>query len=160
MTTASSNDFEPRIVGFLCNWCSYAGADAAGTSRMKYPPNVRIVRVMCSGRVSPELVIRTFREGADGVMVLGCHIGDCHYVSGNFRTAKRFPIFRSLLSHLGIHPDRLLLEWVSSSEARRFADVVEEFTARIRALGPLETKGTRETKKLEQKEVAAHEPAG
>lgn len=136
-----SEDFEPRIIGFLCNWCSYAGADAAGTSRLPYPPNIRIVRVMCSGRVSPELVLRTFREGADGVLVLGCHIGDCHYTDGNHRTAKRIPILRQLLSYVGIEPERLRLEWVSSSEAQRFAQVVSEFTETVRRLGPLELKG-------------------
>lgn len=136
-----SEDFEPRIIGFLCNWCSYVGADAAGTSRLPYPPNIRIVRVMCSGRVSPELVLRTFREGADGVLVLGCHIGDCHYTDGNHRTAKRIPILRQLLSYVGIEPKRLRLEWVSSSEAQRFAQVVSEFTETVRRLGPLELKG-------------------
>lgn len=136
-----SEDFEPRIIGFLCNWCSYAGADAAGTSRLPYPPNIRIVRVMCSGRVSPELVLRTFREGADGVLVLGCHIGDCHYTDGNHRTAKRIPILRQLLSYVGIEPERLRLEWVSSSEAQRFAQVVSEFTETVRRLGPLALKG-------------------
>ncbi|HEY67775.1 MAG: methyl-viologen-reducing hydrogenase subunit delta [Chloroflexi bacterium] len=134
-------DFEPRIIGFLCNWCSYAGADAAGTSRLSYPSNIRVVRVMCSGRVSPELVLRAFREGADGVLVLGCHIGDCHYTDGNHRTAKRIPILRKLLSYVGIEPERLRLEWVSSSEAQRFAQVVSEFTETVRQLGPLEKGG-------------------
>jgi len=136
-----SEDFEPRIIGFLCNWCSYAGADAAGTSRMGYPSNLRVVRVMCSGRVSPELVLRTFREGADGVLVLGCHIGDCHYTDGNHRTAKRMPVLRKLLSYVGIDPARLQMAWVSSSEAKRFTQVVSEFTETVRQLGPLELKG-------------------
>jgi F420-non-reducing hydrogenase iron-sulfur subunit len=133
-----SNTFEPRIVGFLCNWCSYGGADAAGTARLHYPPNLRIVRVMCSGRVSPELVVRAFREGADGVLVLGCHIGDCHYQEGNHRTAKRMPILQQLLGYFGINPRRLRLDWVSSAESQRFAQVVTEFTENIRALGPSE----------------------
>jgi F420-non-reducing hydrogenase iron-sulfur subunit len=133
-----SETFEPRIVGFLCNWCSYAGADAAGISRLQYPPNLRPVRVMCSGRVSPELVMRAFREGADGVLVLGCHIGDCHYREGNHRTAKRMPVLRNLLSYLGIRPERLRLDWVSAAESTRFAQVVTEFTEEIRALGPSE----------------------
>jgi len=137
-----SEKFEPRIIGFLCNWCSYAGADAAGTSRLPYPSNIRVVRVMCSGRVSPELVLRAFREGADGVLVLGCHIGDCHYTDGNHRTAKRIPILRRLLSYVGIEPDRLHLEWVSSSEAQKFTQVVSEFTERVRQLGPLNLKGS------------------
>jgi F420-non-reducing hydrogenase iron-sulfur subunit len=131
-----TTEFEPRIIGFLCNWCSYAGADAAGISRFKYQPNVRIVRVMCSGRVSPELVLRAFREGADGVLVLGCHIGDCHYVSGNHRTAKRIPVLRRLLGYIGIEPERLRLDWVSSAEAPKFQQVVNEFTEAIRELGP------------------------
>ena len=131
-----TTEFEPRIIGFLCNWCSYAGADAAGISRFKYRPNIRIVRVMCSGRVSPELVLRAFREGADGVLVLGCHIGDCHYVSGNHRTAKRIPVLRNLLDYVGIEPERLRLDWVSSAEAPKFQQVVNEFTETIRELGP------------------------
>lgn len=133
--------FEPRIIGFLCNWCSYAGADAAGISRLPYPSNMRVVRVMCSGRVSPELVLRAFREGADGVLVLGCHIGDCHYTDGNHRTAKRIPILRNLLSYVGIKPGRLRLEWVSSSEAQKFTQVVSEFTETVRQLGPLNLQG-------------------
>jgi F420-non-reducing hydrogenase iron-sulfur subunit len=135
-----SNGYEPRIVGFLCNWCSYAGADGAGTARIKYPANMRVVRVMCSGRVSPELVLRTFRQGADGVIVLGCHIGDCHYAEGNHRTAKRMPMLRNLLSYAGIHPDRLRLDWASSAEGARLAEIVTEFTERIQELGKLETK--------------------
>ncbi|MHA1570151.1 MAG: hydrogenase iron-sulfur subunit, partial [Alphaproteobacteria bacterium] len=99
---AANKEFEPRIIGFLCNWCSYAGSDLAGTSRMTHRPNVRIVRVMCSARVSPDLVLRTFREGADGVIVLGCHIGDCHYTDGNHRTIKRIPMLRKLLEIAGI----------------------------------------------------------
>jgi F420-non-reducing hydrogenase iron-sulfur subunit len=134
--TDMTTEFEPRIIGFFCNWCSYAGADAAGISRFKYQPNIRIVRVMCSGRVSPELVLRAFREGADGVLVLGCHIGDCHYVSGNHRTAKRFPVLRRLLEYIGIEPERLRLDWVSSAEAPKFQQVVNEFTEAIRELGP------------------------
>jgi len=131
-----TTDFEPRIIGFLCNWCSYAGAYAAGISRFKYQPNIRIVRVMCSGRVSPELVLRAFREGADGVLVLGCHIGDCHYVSGNHRTAKRMPVLRRILEYIGIEPERLRLDWVSSAEAPKFQQVVNEFTETIKELGP------------------------
>jgi F420-non-reducing hydrogenase iron-sulfur subunit len=138
---SEQNGYEPRIVGFLCNWCSYAGADGAGTARIKYPPNMRVVRVMCSGRVSPELVLRTFRQGADGVIVLGCHIGDCHYVEGNHRTAKRMPMLRNLLGYAGIHPDRLRLDWASGAEGPILAEIVTEFTERIRELGKLETKG-------------------
>lgn len=130
-------EFEPRIVAFMCNWCTYAAADTAGISRMQQPPNVLPIRVMCSGRVSPEMVLRTFRAGADGVLVMGCHIGDCHYNSGNHRTAKRVPLLRNLLSYAGINPDRLRLAWVSSAEAPRFVEVTSEFIETIRALGPL-----------------------
>jgi len=129
--------FEPKIIGFLCRWCSYPGADLAGTSRIKYPPNLLPIRVMCSGRVSPEMVLRTFRAGADGVLVMGCHIGDCHYSSGNHRTAKRIPLLRNLLSYVGINPDRLRLAWVSAAEALRFVQVTTEFVEEIRELGPL-----------------------
>jgi len=129
--------FEPKIIGFLCRWCSYPGADLAGTSRIKYPPNLLPIRVMCSGRVSPEMVLRTFRAGADGVLVMGCHIGDCHYSSGNHRTAKRIPLLRNLLSYVGINPDRLRLAWVSAAEAPRFVQVTTEFVDEIRELGPL-----------------------
>jgi F420-non-reducing hydrogenase iron-sulfur subunit len=133
----SENDFEPKIIGFLCRWCSYPGADLAGTSRIKYPPNVIPIRVMCSGRVSPEMVLRAFRAGADGVLVMGCHIGDCHYSSGNHRTMKRIPLLRNLLSYAGINPDRLRLAWVSAAEAPRFVKVTTEFTETVRELGPL-----------------------
>lgn len=137
MSEPKNEPFEPRVVAFLCNWCAYAGADNAGVSRMKSPANVLPVRVMCSGRVSPELILRTFRSGADGVMVLGCHIGDCHYVSGNHRTAKRVPLVRKLLGYVGINPERLRLEWVSSAEAPRFVEVTKEFVETVRALGPI-----------------------
>lgn len=137
---SDNNGYEPRIVGFLCNWCSYAGADGAGTARVKYPANMRVVRVMCSGRVSPELVLRTFRQGADGVIVLGCHIGDCHYTEGNHRTARRIPMLRNLLGYAGIHPDRLRLDWASAAEGPTLAKIVTEFTERVRELGKLETK--------------------
>jgi F420-non-reducing hydrogenase iron-sulfur subunit len=132
-----TDSFEPRILAFLCNWCSYASADNAGIARIPSPPNILPIRVMCSGRVSPEMVLRAFRSGADGVLVLGCHIGDCHYVSGNHRTAKRIPLLRNLLGYVGIDPARLRLDWVSSAEALRFAQVTQEFTEHIRALGPL-----------------------
>jgi len=130
-------DFEPRIVAFMCNWCTYAGADNAGVARMQSPANVLPIRVMCSGRVSPEMVLRTFRAGADGVLVMGCHIGDCHYSSGNHRTAKRMPLLRNLLSYVGVNPDRLRLAWVSAAEAPRFVQVTTEFADKIRELGPL-----------------------
>jgi F420-non-reducing hydrogenase iron-sulfur subunit len=128
--------FEPRIVGFLCNWCSYTGADLAGTSRIKYPSNVRIIRVMCSGRVDPFMVLSALKKGADGVLICGCHIGDCHYVSGNFQTEKRVPILKKALETLGMDPRRVRLEWVSASEGARFAHVVTSFVEELRQLGP------------------------
>jgi len=128
--------FEPRIIAFLCTWCSYTGADTAGIARIKSPPNLRAIRVPCSGRVSPELVLKSFDQGADGVLVLGCHIGECHYDTGNHRTAKRLPILRSLLSFAGLEPERLRLDWVSASEGERFARIAAEFTQAVRALGP------------------------
>ncbi len=133
-----SENFEPKVVAFLCNWCSYAGADSAGIARMPSPANVLPIRVMCSGRVSPEMVLRAFRAGADGVLVLGCHIGDCHYIDGNHRTAKRMPLVQNLLGYVGVNPDRFRLDWVSSAEAPKFAKVTKEFVDTVRALGPLE----------------------
>jgi F420-non-reducing hydrogenase iron-sulfur subunit len=133
-----AEEFEPKIVAFLCNWCSYAGADNAGVARLESPPNILPIRVMCSGRVSPEMIIRAFRAGADGVLVLGCHIGDCHYISGNHRTAKRIPLLRKLLAYFGINPERLRLDWVSSAESTKFAKVTKEFVETIRVLGPIE----------------------
>ncbi len=135
--------FEPRIVGILCNWCSYTGADLAGTSRMKYAPNVRVVRVMCSGRMDPTLVLKAFQEGADGVLLAGCHIGDCHYISGNLKTLRRIPLLKRVLVELGIEPERLRLEWVSASEGARYQGVVNEFVEQIRSLGPLDLEARR-----------------
>ena len=128
--------FEPKIVAFLCTWCSYTGADLAGTSRKSSPWNVRAIRTPCSGRVSPELIIRAFDEGADGVIVLGCHIGECHYDSGNHRTAKRLPVLEDLLTFVGLEPERLRLDWVSASEGDRFSKIMTEFTETVRELGP------------------------
>ena len=128
--------FEPKIVAFLCTWCSYTGADLAGTSRKSSPWNISAIRVPCSGRVSPELLTRAFDEGADGVIVLGCHIGECHYDTGNHRTAKRVPVLKSLLTFVGLEPERLRLDWVSASEGDRFSKIMTEFTETIRELGP------------------------
>jgi F420-non-reducing hydrogenase iron-sulfur subunit len=132
-----SEPFEPKVVAYLCNWCSYAGADSAGIARIPSPPNILPIRVMCSGRVSPEMILRAFRSGADGVLVLGCHIGDCHYINGNHRTVKRVPLLRNLLGYVGINPDRLMLDWVSSAEAPKFAKVTKEFVETVRELGPI-----------------------
>jgi len=129
--------FEPKIVGFLCNWCTYTGADLAGTSRMKYAPNVRVVRIMCSGRLDPTFVLKAFREGADGVFMGGCHPGDCHYQDGNMKTMRRIPLLKRLLVQLGIEPGRLRLEWISASEGERYKTTINEFVEQIRELGPL-----------------------
>jgi F420-non-reducing hydrogenase iron-sulfur subunit len=129
--------FEPRIVGFLCNWCSYTGADLAGVSRMKSAPNLRIVRVMCSGRVDPSFLLRAFQLGADGVLVAGCHPGDCHYQEGNFKALRRVLLLKRVLSAYGIDERRLRLEWISASEGDKFARVATEFTEEVRKLGPL-----------------------
>jgi F420-non-reducing hydrogenase iron-sulfur subunit len=128
--------YEPKIIGFLCTWCSYTGADLAGTARLKSAWNLRAVRVPCSGRVSPELIMKAFDQGADGVLVLGCHIGECHYDNGNHRTAKRLPVLHELMVFAGLEPERLRLDWVSASEGDRFARIVNEFTEAVRALGP------------------------
>ncbi len=129
--------FEPRILAFLCNWCSYAGADLAGVSRLQYPHNIRVIRVMCSGSVSPHHLLRAFRKGADGVLVAGCHIGDCHYLKGNYMTLKRVRFMEEMLRFAGFDPARLRLEWISAAEGIRFAEVVREFTATVKGLGPM-----------------------
>lgn len=125
-----------RILAFLCNWCSYAGADLAGVSRLQYPPNVLDVRVMCTGTISPYFVVKAFQEGMDGVLIAGCHIGDCHYLKGNYMTAKRFQVLREAVKFLGLEESRLRLEWVSAAEGEKYADVVRSFTEQVRALGP------------------------
>ena len=129
--------YRPKIIAFLCTWCSYTGADTAGIARLKSPAHFRAVRVPCSGRVSPELIMRTFDQGADGVLVLGCHIGECHYDSGNHRTAKRIPVLKSLLEFAGLEPQRLRLDWVSASEGERFSRIATEFCNEILDLGPV-----------------------
>ncbi len=133
--------FEPLIVAFCCNWCAYAGADLAGTSRFEYPPNVRIVRVMCSGRIDPAIVLEVLEKGADGVLIAGCHPGDCHYVEGNYYAELRFRALRKLLALSGLEPERLRLEWVSASEGRKWADVVRSFVEELRRLGPSPLRG-------------------
>ena len=126
----------PKIVAFLCNWCSYAGADLAGTSRLQYPPNIRVIRVPCSGRINPVYIIKALMEGADGVMVSGCHPGDCHYLSGNLFARRRFVVLKKLLSTCGIDPDRVQFTWVSASEGGRFAEVIKQVTENVKKLGP------------------------
>jgi len=137
---AVAGEFEPKIIGFLCNWCSYAGADLCGVSRYQYPTNVRPVRVMCSTRISPHLVLDIFKAGADGILLGGCHLNDCHYISGNFYTEKRVRLMLKLLEDAGVDPKRLRLEWVSASEGEKFSKVVTEFTETIRSLGPNQVK--------------------
>ena len=132
--------FEPKIVGFLCNWCSYTGADLAGTARIKYAPNIRSIRVMCSGRIDPTFVVKAFAEGADGVLIAGCHPGDCHYQEGNYKALRRYLLLKRILPEYGIDAGRLRLEWVAASEGERFANVVNEFTEQVRNLGPMNFK--------------------
>lgn len=139
---AHPEKYEPRIVGFLCNWCAYSGADLAGVSRLRSAPNLRIIRVMCSGRVDPSFIIRAFQLGADGVLVAGCHPGDCHYQEGNFKALRRVLMLKRILGEFGIDPRRLRLEWISASEAEKFARVSTEFTQEVRALGPLHLQPT------------------
>jgi len=131
------NGFEPKIVGFLCNWCSYAGADLAGVSRIQYPPNIRVVRVMCSGRIEPSFILEAFKDGADGVLVAGCHLpSDCHYLSGNFKALRRITLLKKVLEEFGIESERLRLEWISASEGDKFAAVVRDMVEEIKKLGP------------------------
>ncbi len=131
-----SDDFEPKIVAFLCNWCSYAGADLAGTSRFQYPPNIRVIRVMCSGRVNPMFVSRALVEGADGVLISGCHPGECHYEKGNIIAKRRFELMHELLDFMGLDPGRFQVSWVSASEGVKFQDVVTRFVDQVKELGP------------------------
>ena len=139
----SERDFEPRIIGFLCRWCSYPGADLAGTSRITYPPNLIPIRVMCSGRVDPTFVVKALADGADGVLIAGCHPPtDCHYQSGNIKAMRRYPLLMRMLDQFGIERERVRLEWISASEGPKFAQVVAEMREAIKPLGPLKTNGT------------------
>lgn len=133
------SEFEPNIVAFLCNWCSYAGADLTGTTRTHYPPTLKVIRVMCTGRVNPLFVAQVLRTGADGVLISGCHPGECHYMKGNFLARRRFLIMRNLLEFIGIDPQRIRMSWVSASEGKKFADVITEVTEEIKQLGPLQS---------------------
>jgi coenzyme F420-reducing hydrogenase delta subunit len=132
----SKKNWEPRIIGFLCNWCSYTGADLAGTSRLQYPPNVRVIRLMCSSRVNPQLVLKAFQEGADGVLVSGCHPGDCHYIEGNYHARRKLTMLLDLIEYVGIDKKRFQVSWVSASEGPKFADVIKRFTDQVKNLGP------------------------
>ena len=141
-----AEEFEPSIIGFLCNWCSYAGADLAGTSRMKYPPNIKSIRVMCSGRVDPVFILEALKKGADGILVAGCHPGDCHYQSGNYKTNRRIKLLKKLLGEMGIEPGRVRFEYVSASEGAKFASIVTEFVDELKKLGPNPLKEMAEVK--------------
>jgi len=136
--------FEPRIVAFFCNWCTYLAADLAGTSRMKYAPNARVIRVMCSGRVDPQFVLDAFAQGADGVLIGGCHPGDCHYQEGNYKTLRRYRLLKRLLQQMGIEEERLRLEWISASEADRLRNAMNDMVEKVRALGPLHLRAEKE----------------
>lgn len=136
-------DFEPKILGFLCNWCSYAGADLAGVSRFQYSPNIRVIRVMCSAKVDPMYVMKALLNGVDGVLIGGCHPGECHYLSGNYYARRRAIMLKKLLEVIGIEPERLRLAWVSASEGTVFAEVVNDFTETLKGLGPNPLKGQR-----------------
>ena len=129
-------EFEPKIIAFLCNWCTYAGADLAGTSRMQYPPNIRIIRLMCSGAVDPLYILKALMDGADGVLIGGCHPGDCHYMSGNYKARRRFVLLKSILKTLGMEDERVWVRWVSASEGQKFADTMTEMTKAIKEMGP------------------------
>ena len=136
MEEALQASWEPKIVAFLCNWCSYAGADLAGVGRLQYPPNTRTIRVPCSGRVNPLFILRALQNGADGVLVSGCHPGDCHYLSGNYAARRRFAVFSRLLEYVGIEKGRVHFSWVSAAEAGKFAEVITEVTEEVKKLGP------------------------
>ena len=131
-----TSNWQPKIIAFLCNWCSYAGADLAGISRLQYPPNVRVIRVPCSGRMNPLYIIRALQHGVDGVLVSGCHPGDCHYITGNYHARRKFAIINSLLQYVGIEPGRVHFSWVSASEGGKFAEVIKQVTEDVKKLGP------------------------
>ncbi len=136
----ADNEFEPRIVAFLCNWCTYTGADLAGTSRLQYPPNVRIIRLMCSGAVDVSYVLKPLLDGADGVLIGGCHPGDCHYQEGNYKARRRVAILEETLAAMGFETGRVWLRWISASEGTKFAETMIEFTNKLKELGPNPTK--------------------
>jgi len=163
--TGATPSWEPRIVAFFCNWCTYTAADLAGVSRMRYAPNVRVIRVMCTGRVDPQFVLDAFAKGADGVLIGGCHPGDCHYIEGNYKALRRVEFLRRVLDDLGIEPERLRLEWISASEGDRVRVAVNGLTETVRALGPLDLRARHTKADLEvhvgvephmNLEVAAH----
>jgi F420-non-reducing hydrogenase iron-sulfur subunit len=156
-----ATQYEPRVAAFLCNWCSYTASDLAGTARMKYSPNARIIRVMCSGRVDPKFVLKAFALGADGVMIAGCHPGDCHYIEQNYKTIRRYQMLRYFLEQMGIEPDRLRLVWASAAEGQHLAESINGFVADLRKLGPLNWSANWEEngQRAEALEAIVHEHA-
>jgi len=155
MESKSNNGWQPKIVAFFCNWCTYTAADLAGVSRMKYAPNIRIIRLMCSGRLDPQFVMAAFAKGADGVLIGGCHPGDCHYVEGNYKTLRRMTLLKRMLKDLGIEEDRCRLEWISASEGDKVKWVVNDMTEKLRALGPLDLPGKHRQWDEEMRELEA-----
>jgi F420-non-reducing hydrogenase iron-sulfur subunit len=133
---SADNEFKPRIAAFFCNWCTYGGADLAGVSRLQYPPYIRVIRIPCTGRLSPHFILTAFRKGVDGVWVSGCHPGDCHYIAGNLHARRRFAVFKNLLEYVGLEPGRLHFSWISSAEASKFQETATEVTETVRKLGP------------------------
>jgi len=142
--------YRPTIVAFLCNWCAYTGADLAGTSRLRYAPNIRIIRIMCSGRIEPTFILKAFKEGADGVLVCGCHPGDCHYQEGNYKCLRRFRLVHKFVQQMGIEKERLQLEWISASEGKQFAELVNNMTKTLLVLGPVRFKSSLEVEPVKQ----------
>ncbi len=136
-STVPSHDFEPKIIAFVCTWCTYAGADLAGTSRMQYPANVRLIKFPCTGRIVPVFILKALQQGADGVLISGCHPGDCHYIAGNFHARRRFAAFRKLLEFIGVDLQRIQFSWVSAAEGGKWVEVVTDLTARVREMGPM-----------------------
>lgn len=141
-------NFRPTIVAFLCNWCAYTGADLAGTSRLRYAPNIRIIRIMCSGRIEPTFILKAFQQGADGVLICGCHPGDCNYQEGNYKCLRRFKLLQKFIAQMGIEKERLQLEWISASEGKQFAELVNNMTKDILMLGPSRVKSSLDVQHL------------
>jgi F420-non-reducing hydrogenase iron-sulfur subunit len=141
-------NYSPTIVAFLCNWCAYTGADLAGTSRLRYAPNIRIIRIMCSGRIEPTFILKAFQQGADGVLICGCHPGDCHYQEGNYKCLRRFKLIQKYVDQMGIEPERFRLEWISASEGKQFAELVNDMTKNLLNIGPSKVKKSLEKEHL------------
>lgn len=157
MTEETTPQFEPIIVGFTCNWCSYRAADGAGLARIKYAPNIRLIRLMCSGRLDPQFVLKAFAEGADGVMVTGCHPGDCHYSNQNYKTLRRFKLLDRTLQQMGIEPERIKLVWASAAEGMILAEEIDQFVEEIRSIGALNWPKWEDPSPIETEEIAVVE---